>query len=191
MGFRYLHKVKFLAALLPGCFFIAACENTDEEIKHVLSKRIGVEEAKEVTINYSVSGKTKARISAPVMLRYQDTLPYVEFPKKIHADFYNDTLIVESRLDAKYGRYMESQNKVFLRDSVRVINNTGDTLYCTELYWDRSNTGKEFYTDKPVRIRTKTHIIDGTGLDAPQNFKDWHIVEPRGFVKVPASQFPG
>jgi len=183
--------IKGLAALITGCFFIAGCENTDEEIKLATTKRIGVEEAKEVNINYSINGKTKARLNAPVMLRYQDTIPYSEFPKTIHADFYDDSLIIESRLDAKYGRYMESENKVFLKDSVRVINNKGDTLYCNELYWDRSRTGQEFYTDKPVRVRTKTHIIDGTGLNAPQDFSNWEILEPRGFVKVPASQFPG
>ena len=184
--------IKFLAALITSCFFIAGCENTREQINELANtKRIGVEEAKEVSINYSINGKTKARLSAPIMLRYQDTVPYLEFPKTIHADFYDDSMIIESRLDAKYGRYMESENKVFLKDSVRVINNKGDTLYCNELYWDRSKTGQEFYTDKPVRIRTKTHIIDGTGLDAPQDFKDWHILQPRGFVKVPASQLPG
>ena len=193
MKFTTSDRTKFLAALITGCFFIAACENSYEDIRQATSKRIGVEEAKEVTINYSINGKTKARITAPVMLRYQDTIPYTEFPKTIHADFYGDTsLVVESWLDARYGRYMESEDKVFLKDSVRVINhNTGDTLYCNELYWDRSKRDKEFYTDKPVRIRTRTHIIDGRGLEAPQNFKDWHIIEPRGFVKVPESQFPG
>ena len=124
------------------------------------------------------------------MLRYQDTLPYLEFPKTIHVDFYNDTLLIESRLDALYARYMESENKVFLRDSVKVINLTGDTLYCRELYWDRSKTGKEFYTDKPVRIRTRTQIINGIGMEARQDFKEWHIIQSTGFIKVPASQFP-
>ena len=183
-------KINFLAALIMSCFFIFGCENTDEEIKGVTSKRIGVEQAKGVSINYSILGKTKARITAPLMLRYQDTLPYLEFPKTIHVDFYNDTLTIESRLDALYARYMESENKVFLRDSVKVINLTGDTLYCRELYWDRSKTGKEFYTDKPVRIRTKTKIIDGTALEAPQDFSGWKISNPKGLLKVPVSEMP-
>lgn len=191
MKFINADKAKCLAALIMSCLFIFGCENSDNAIKDALAKRIGVEQAKQVTINYSISGITKARITAPIMLRYQDTLAYLEFPKTIHADFFNDSLAVESKLDAHYARYMENENKVFLKDSVRVINLTGDTLYCNELYWDRSKTGKEFYTDKPVRIRTKTHIIDGTGLDAPQDFKSWNITDPRGFVKVPASQFPG
>src|SRR5258706_7821609 len=190
MKFTNPDKIKILAAFLTGWLFVAACENSAEEIKHATSRRIGVEEAKEVNINYSIMGKTKAKVTAPLMFRYQDTVPYVEFPKTIHADFYNDSLIIQSRLDAKYGRYMETENKVFLKDSVKVINNTGDTLYCNELYWDRTKVGREFYTDKPVRIRTKTHIIDGTGLDAPQDFKEWHVINPLGPVKVPASQFP-
>ena len=191
MKFTNPDKIKILAAFLTGSLFVAACENSPEEIKHATSRRIGVEEAKDVNINYSIMGKTKARVTAPLMFRYQDTVPYVEFPKTIHADFYNDSLIIQSRLDAKYGRYMETENKVFLKDSVKVINNTGDTLYCNELYWDRSKVGREFYTDKPVRIRTKTHVINGTGLDAPQDFKEWHIINPVGTMKVPASQFPG
>ncbi len=181
-----------MAALFTSCLFVAACGNSDKEIREFIAKkRIGVEEAKDVNINYSVTGKTKALITAPQMLRYEDTVPYLEFPKTIHADFYNDSLVIESRLDARYARYMETQKIVFLKDSVKVINTIGDTLYCNELYWDRSKIGKEFYTDKPVRIRTKTHILDGTGLDAPQDFKEWHILQPKGFVKVPASQFPG
>jgi LPS export ABC transporter protein LptC len=186
--FHYMFK---MTACLAGCFFTTSCENSYKEINDLASKRIGVEEAKDVVINYSISGKTKSQLRAPLMLRYQDTVAYIEFPKTIHADFYNDSLIIESRLDARYAKYLETENKVFLKDSVRVTNINGDTLYCNELYWDRSKKGQEFYTDKPVRIRTKTQIIDGDGLDAPQDFKEWHIVNPKGFVKVPAEQFPG
>jgi LPS export ABC transporter protein LptC len=184
------YKLHLIAALLSGCFFISSCENSEQELKDLTSKRIGVEEAKSVSINYSLGGKIKALLTAPYMLRYQDTIPYIEFTKTVHSDFYDAFGKIESRMDAKYARYMEAQSKVFLKDSVRVFNQAGDTLYCMELYWDRARVGSEFYTDKPVRIRTKSHIIDGIGLDAPQDFKSWHIVEGKGFVKVPASQFP-
>ena len=73
---------------------------------------------------------------------------------------------------------------------MRVTNIKGDTLYCNELYWDRSRTGTEFYTDKPVRIRTKTEVIDGIGMEASQDFKEYHIIHPAGNIKVPATQFP-
>lgn len=187
-----VNRIKLIwATVFCSCLFIYSCENTDEQIKALTSRRIGVEQAKNVVINYGAGGKVKAKLSAPLMLHYQDTVPYFEFTKHIHADFYDSNFVIESRMDARYARYMETENKVFLKDSVKVINTLGDTLYCKELYWDRSKIGHEFYTDKPVRIRTKTQTIDGDGLDSPQDFKDWHIVNPKGLLKVPNSQFPG
>ncbi len=190
MLYNHFHRSLFKAALITGCFFISACENSLDQINAITSKRIGVEEAKEVDIVYSIGAKTKAKLTAPYMLRHQDSIPYIEFTKTVHTDFYNDSLVIESKLDAHYGKYIETQSKVFLRDSVIVFNTKGDTLYCDELYWDRSRTGQEFYTDKPVRIRTKTHILDGDGLDAPQDFKTWHLINGRGIVRVPSSEFP-
>ena len=128
------------------------------------------------------------------MLNVEDTVPYVEFPKTLHTDFYNEEGQVESILTAKYAKYKQNQSIVFLRDSVKVINiQKGDTLYCDELYWDRNRRGVEFYTDKPVKIRTKTNIINGEGgMESAQDFKNWHIMETRNStIKIPASKFPG
>lgn len=179
-----------IAALFTGCFFVSACENSIPEINRLTSKRIGIEQLKEVTIIYTLGEKTSARITAPLMLRHQEAVPFIEFTKTIHADFFDDSLRVESKLNAHYAKYLETESKVFLKDSVVVFNTRGDTLYCKELYWDRNIPGREFYTDKPVRIRTLTQIIDGDGLDAPQDFKSWHIINGRGFVRVPASELP-
>jgi LPS export ABC transporter protein LptC len=125
------------------------------------------------------------------MLRVQDVTPYVEFPKTLHVDFFGENGGVDSRLDALYGKYFEQESKVFLKDSVKVINIKGDTLYCDELWWDRNRKGSEFYTDKPVKIRTKTQIINGTGMEAAQDFKNWLIINPtQSVIRVPNSQFP-
>ncbi len=181
---------KIIAAFITGCIFLISCENNPVVVDQVNQKRLGVEEAKNVDINYTLGGAAKAKLLSPLMYRVQDTLPYVEFPKKLHVDFYNDSSGVDSRLDALYGKYYESQSRVFLKDSVKVINAKGDTLYCDELWWDRSKKDHEFYTEKAVRIRTKTQIIYGIGMDARQDFKNWHIIEPRGFVSVASSEFP-
>lgn len=191
MNFSNFYRFNFLkAALIISCFFISSCENSLEDINKITSKRTGVEVAKDVKILYSIGNDTKSRITAPLMLRHQELVPYTEFTKTIHADFFDTSLRVESTLDAHYAKYMETESKVFLKDSVVVINTKGDTLYCNELYWDRRRTGEEFYTDKPVRIRTKTEILDGDGLDAPQDFHNWHLINGRGIVRVSSSEFP-
>ncbi|MEJ7589401.1 MAG: LPS export ABC transporter periplasmic protein LptC [Ferruginibacter sp.] len=188
----HLKYKSFFAAFFFGCFFLYGCENDINAIKALDAKRTGVEEAKKVVVHYSINGKRKAILTSPLMYRVQDTVPYVEFPKTIHVDFYNEIYndSIESKLDARYAKYKESQSVVFLKDSVRVINVKGDTLYCDELYWDVKKTGAEFYTAKPVRIRTKTQVINGIGMEASQDFKGYHIVQPIGNIKVPASEFP-
>ncbi len=186
--FTLNHFYPGLAGL--ALFLFASCENSEQDIKDLSSRRAGVEEAKNVNINYTLGGKAKAVLTAPLMYRVQDTVPYTEFTKTIHVDFYNDTAGIDSKLDAVYAKYTESQSRVFMKDSVRLINTQGDTLYCDELYWDRSRIGKEFYTEKPIRIRTRTHIINGIGMEASQDFKEKHIIQSTGFIKVPARQFP-
>ena len=190
MNYSIYYKFLIQAALITVCFFLSSCENSLQDLNQFTEKKAGIEEIKGVTIIYSLGDKTKARLTAPYMLRHQEAAPYIEFTKTLHSDFFNDSLQIESKMDAHYGKYMEEESKVFLKDSVVVFNVKGDTLYCNELYWDRSKTGREFYTDKPVRIRTPSQIIDGDGLDAPQDFKSWHIINGRGFVRISSSEFP-
>lgn len=181
----------FIAAILTGCIFLQSCENDETKVKRLTTKKTGVEEAQQVLVNYTMGGKTKAILRSPLMLNVQDVVPYVEFPKTLNVDFYNDFGKIESKLFARYGKYRQNQSVVFLRDSVIVTNiEKGDTLYCKELNWDRNRSGTEFYTDKPVRIRTKTEVINGVGMESSQDFKNWHILQSVGTISVPAEQFP-
>ena len=189
MKFKH-NYITIIAAIFTGCFFLYSCENKLSDVEKFNQKDIAREEGKNVVIKYSVGGKRKAILTGPLLNRVQDTIPYIEFPKSVHVDFFDLHDSIESKLDAKYARYIETQSKVFLKDSVRVINVKGDTLYCDELYWDRNHTGAEFYTGKPVRIRRKTEIIDGIGMEAKQDFKEWLIKKVTGIIKVPTAQFP-
>lgn len=195
-GNKRIHKIYNTSGnLLTRTSFIlitllTSCGNSDTEIKEYNSKSLGIEEIRNADINYTLGGRAKAKLISPLMLRVQDASAYVEFPKTLHVDFFNETGTVDSRLDALYGKYLEQESKVFLRDSVKVINIKGDTLYCDELWWDRNRKGNEFYTEKPVRIRTKTQIINGVGMEARQDFKGYVIKKVTGIINVPNSQFP-
>jgi hypothetical protein len=118
------------------------------------------------------------------MKRFQTDSPYVEFPNTLHVDFYNDTLLIESQLNARYGRYKESERRVLLKDSVVVFNINGDTLHCQELWWDQQT--QNFHTDKPARmVRKDGTIIYGLmGLKASQNFNDVVFFNSSGEVPI-------
>jgi hypothetical protein len=97
---------------------------------------------------------------------------------------------VETQLDARYGRYKQNENRVFLKDSVRVFNTAGDTLFCRELWWDQQK--EKYYTDKPVRIhRPRGQILYGNyGLEANQNLTDIQIKSGSGRLEMPEGGLP-
>lgn len=187
-----INIIKKIAVFFTGCIFLLACENNSQDIRNATEKKLGIEEATRVDINYTLGGKAKAKLTSPVMLRVEDTLPYVEFPKTLHVDFYNEAGVIESILDARYARYTESQSRVLLRDSVRFIGlKNGDTLYCNELYWDRNRPVYQFYTESPTQVRTKMQNINSIGFEVSQDFKDKNFKQvTNSLIKVPASQFP-
>ncbi|MBS1749678.1 MAG: LPS export ABC transporter periplasmic protein LptC [Bacteroidetes bacterium] len=181
----------FFLAVLSLILIVSACENDEKEIREFTRKKMGVDEAKKIELFYSQSGKVKSRLTAPVMNRYQDTLPRVEFPNTLHVDFFNDSLQIESILDAKFGRYIEGQNKAFLKDSVVAIQKFNqDTVRCKELWWDQNK--QQFYTDKPALITKKdgTVIPAKKGFTASQDFKTIVLKEPtEGILPMPESGF--
>lgn len=167
-------STKILAALLAGCFFIISCENDENVVKNLNRKSINIEEGKQIESYLSQGGKVKAKLMAPKMLRYQFDTPKVVFPNSLKVDFFNDSTTIESKLFAKYGQYLENDNKVFLRDSVITFNIQGDTLICQELYWDQVKA--TFFTDKNVIIKKPDQKVYGKGLLADQSFK-WFTIK--------------
>ena len=175
---------------------LTGCENDIHKVQALGNKSTGVEEGKDIVSYLSQSGKVKAKLTAPIMLRTLLDTVKVEFPKGLHVLFYDSLTNVESDLVAKYGNYYENDNKVFLRDSVRVFNVKGDTLWCKELYWDQ-NKGT-FYTDKPIKIKQSNprQLLFGLGMTADQNFK-WFSINHTGlnytgfdnYMSVPYSTY--
>lgn len=182
------YKINF-AALLWGCFFLLGCENDLNEVKDLTKRPVNVETMDSITSYLSQGGKMKAKLSSIYLVRTQDTLPRVEFPKRLHVDFFGDSLQSESFLDARYGKYFEGRNQVFLRDSVKVYNVKGDTLWTDELWWDQLQ--QKFYTEKAFKVWQHDKYILGTGLEAGQDLK-WYKMKNinNSYLDVPAKQFP-
>jgi LPS export ABC transporter protein LptC len=160
------------------------CENNEKDLPNFRVRQISVDTGRVIEAYMSENSIVKAKLTSPYMLRTEMDSPFVEFPRSLHVDFYNDSLVIESQLDARYGKYKELDNKVLLRDSVVVKNIAkGDTLITPELWWDQK--AEKFYTDKPVHILKKGGTdIHGIGFEAPQDFNSYtiyKIIGPYGF----------
>ena len=179
------------AALLMGCFFVfTSCENDEKEVDKFFKKQVAVEVAKNIESYLSQSGIVKAKLTSPYMLRVQADSPYMEFPKTMHVDFYNDSTVIESTVDSRYAKYVEFDRKVLLRDSVLVISvKNGDTLRTQELWWDQDK--KEFYTDKPAHVYQRDKIIFAqNGLRAAQDLTSYTFYKSSGPMLVPQNGMP-
>ena len=189
-----LHSYKNIlkAAVIFGCFFMCACENDVNEVRALGKKKPGIEEGKNIDIYLSTNGKMRARLTAPFLLRYQgDSSQKTEFPKTLHVDFYNDSTVkIESQLDALYGKYLQTEEKFYLRDSVVIFNIKGDTLFCEDLYWDQAK--QKFYTEKRVRLSRnyrRTYIVGEHGMTANQDLNNiaFYNITPNSYSFIPDS----
>jgi LPS export ABC transporter protein LptC len=189
---RTNHTYYFVAAaLLMGCFSVfTSCENDEKEIDKLFQKQAAVEEAHTIESYLSQSGVVKAKLTAPYMLRVQADSPYMEFPRTMHVDFYNDSTVIESTVDSRYAKYVEYDHKVLLRDSVLVQSiKNGDTLRTQELWWDQDK--KEFYTDKPAHVYQRDKIIFAqNGLRAAQDLTSYTFYKSSGPMLVPQNGMP-
>ncbi|HUQ96330.1 MAG TPA: LPS export ABC transporter periplasmic protein LptC [Chitinophagaceae bacterium] len=162
---------------------LVSCENDDAAIEEWTKKAELREEARTIETFFSQNGRLKAKLRAPLMIRAEGDTIFTEFPKSLHVDFYDSLAKRESWLDAKYGNYYESINKVLLRDSVVVINTKGDTLHTNELWWDQD--AKKFYTTQPVTYNSVTRNIHGSdGMEASQDLTDVTFKQSTGRVLV-------
>lgn len=172
------------------CLFTFSCENDMKDVQALGEKRVGQEVAENIVSYLSQDAVVKAKLTSPLMLRTDSDTTVVEFPKTLHVDFYDSSTNIESRLFAKYGRYLENQGKVLLKDSVVVFNVKGDTLLTDELWWDRNK--EIFYTDKKVVIKQPfNQILNGeNGMEADQSFKTFTLFNGSGLRNLPANSLP-
>ncbi|MGB3005245.1 MAG: LPS export ABC transporter periplasmic protein LptC [Chitinophagaceae bacterium] len=167
----------------------SSCENDVKKVNDWTKHVVMTEEATQVESFLSQDGKMKARLTAPIMLRVAADTLYMEFPKSLHVDFYDDSTKIETKLDCKYGKYLEAFNKVYLKDSVVVINVKGDTLKCRDLWWDQNT--KLFYSENYSEYRTKEKLVNGgKGIEATQDFSRVTFKEVTGVLLMKENGFP-
>ena len=175
--------------ILIVCMILAACENDVGQVDDLLEEKTAVEEGFNIQSYLSQEATMKAKLSAPYMLRYVTDSAFIEFPKTLHVDFYDTTGRIESILDAHYAKYREFERKVYLRDSVVVINKMkGDTLKTNELWWDQEK--QEFFTDKYVEVRQPDKVIFARdGLRAKQDLSEYWFYSANGTIMTRRGQF--
>jgi len=142
-----------------------------------------------VTIEYTDSGKLRARVYSPILMAVKAKRnPYLLMKKGLKVDFYDEKGALESYMTAEYGISYMDEKKVIVRRNVEILNIKGETLNTEELVWDQQ-TGV-IRTDKFVKITGQDQITTGTGLISNQAFTDWEIINYSGTINLPNDKKP-
>lgn len=187
------HITKLTRTLLPGILLFAmviGCKNDPKEINALVTKGAQQEDkAEDVTILYSDNGHVKMKLFAKEFVKNDVAKPpYTEMRKGLKVEFFDDSLKVESTLNARYARYYEKQNNILIRDSIVIVNKKGEKLNTEELVWNQS--AKKLFTEKFVKITTPTQVMYGDGLEANEDFTWYRILNPKGIVAVDKKEIP-
>src|SRR6185437_13181863 len=168
---RYSFKpsILILSACLAIAAFSASCKKNDTKlVEDITSKAPPAEYSTDVVAIYSDSAKVKARLTAPLMIRYITKDPSIEMPKGLFVQFYDTSLNVKSWMRADYGIRYLSTGITRVSGHVQVRNIKGDSLNTEEMFWDEKK-GK-VYGNKFVSVRSKTQIILAEGFDSNIDF---------------------
>ena len=141
-----------------------------------------VEHSSGLEILYSDSARVTVKVNAAEMNRFDTGAAVTILPKGLHVEFYDDEMIVISKLDAKYAIRYDSEQVMEARDSVVVVNIKGEKLQSEKLIWNEK--AAKIFSDEFVTITTSDKVIYGDGFEADQDFTNYRIFKIRGTITI-------
>ena len=182
---EYIVKIIKLL-VIPGVFYLTACENDIEKINSLTNTNNLPEiKGKNIEVLYSDSGRVKMQLNAPEIQQYgKAERPYVEFPKGIHVMFYGDSLSIESEIFADYAKYFQEEKLWEARGNVIAHNITeGKKLNTEELFWDEN--ANRIFSNSFSRLESKDFIYYGQkGFETNQKFSPLRLKGSKGSVNI-------
>lgn len=173
----------YFLPLLAYVFFSCSCGDDIPVVNLKDSLNIlPSESGKNVEIIYSDSALIKLKIYGDQMDRYIGEKQYLEMPKGVKINFFNNEMRVISELTAKYAIRHDTEKKMEAKKDVVVKNDKGETLNTDYLIWDE--TKKRIYTNAIVKVTTPKEIITGEGLEATEDFSKYVIRNITGTINI-------
>lgn len=176
-----LKKTNYILFLI--CCFLLSCSNDLDEAKKVAHKANPNQEfGKDVVILYSEQGNLRAKLMAPLLVRYTVIKPRTEMTEGLTLQVFGETNKIENTLTAKYGLVNDGEQLMTAKDSVNVVNIKGERLETEELIWNQQT--KKIYSNAFVKITTAKEIIYGEGMEADEQFSVYTLKKVRGTVQI-------
>jgi LPS export ABC transporter protein LptC len=179
-----LDTASLILVLAVSIFFTSCKSNDPEEIK-ALTEQLDIPSLTVNDLKTTVldSGKIKYRLITPLLVRYENTdEPYDDFPEGLHFLSFNTKGEISSQIKCNNARHYAKTDLWELNNNVEAINEKGEILNTEQLFWDMKK--KLIYSEKHVKITTKSDIINGIGFESKDDLSNYTIKNITGIVEV-------
>jgi len=170
--------------VIPGVSFLISCENDIEKIQSIASTyEVPQVYGENIEVLYSDSGYIEMKLTAAEIKRFANNeRPFTEFPKGIYVELYDDSLNVESFIQADYAIYYQEEKLWEARGNVVAHNMIEERkLNTEELFWDEEK--EIIYSNTFSRIETPDGTSYGQeGFEANQNFSKIRLKSYKGTI---------
>jgi len=153
----------------------SACSSTDDESKKPIAYDGPIQQATDMVLYHSESGLVKTKLVTPKLLDYKSGNR--EFPEGVYIEFFNEEGTITSTLKANEAIYFKDEDYWRGRGDV-VVESIEEqrTLSTEELFW--YPTDETIKSEKFVSITGPDLATRGWGLEAKQDFSEYHIKKP-------------
>ncbi|NDC41663.1 MAG: LPS export ABC transporter periplasmic protein LptC [Chitinophagia bacterium] len=166
-----------------------SCRNDPNQIKLLTAKGMHDDRATGIIGIYSKNGIVKARLFSDEYIKHPTARPqYSELNNHLKMEFYSDSGTLEHLLTADSCRIYDIEQNAIVWGNVHITTLRGEQLFTEELIWNKA--ANKFFTEKHVKITTGTEVLEGTGLEANQDFTWYKITHPNGAVQVNKGEVP-
>ncbi len=181
---KFLYKLLIKSIVAATLFtMLFSCGNNISDIHQISEKdTLPNEQAKDITLYFSDSGKTKVKLTAPLMRRYSSNDDNTELPQGLFMTFYDSIGQVESTLEADYGIRYEKDLMTEVKYNVVILTSDSEEVYTDRLIWDEKK-GK-IYSDEFVKIVSPEKVIWGNGFESDENMEKYHIIKIKGEILI-------
>ncbi|MEK7818945.1 MAG: LPS export ABC transporter periplasmic protein LptC [Bacteroidota bacterium] len=164
--------------LFCSILFISCTDNIKPTALSGSSKNIYPEqEGWNNTVTFSDSGMVRAILIAGHLTQFQNSSrTIIDEGMKIH--FFNNYGVHSSILTAQSGWADEESKDLYAKGDVKIISDSGVVVESTEMNW--SNTTQKVFSDKFVKIISKTEILQGHGFESDHNLQNYKIFKVSG-----------
>lgn len=178
--------MKLLSRLLPiavMALITGASACTEETKIDVASKlhpdKMPTMSTRNIATLISDSGVTQYRIVAPLWEVYNEgERPYWRFPEGIFLKKYDRKFRVIATIAADSAIFFKNEGLWRLDGRVEVTKVPREVFLSQQVFWDQ-NRGI-VYSDSFIHIENATHMMEGIGFTAKQDFSQYRIIKPLG-----------